>query len=517
MQNLGDFFDNGELDSLVQDVQDMPTFTTPVLTNSSPKQPTQALPTFSEILAAYPSPDPLKPIEPYPILQRSFEWPQPGTPTLMPFETQADYTRQPFPTLPLSQPGFQFHDFPARPPVYIDSSFLLWGSKGPLKDPKEPSIDGSQSSDPADLALSSESEEDSPTRRKVRKVRKGDRGGQKKVNKRLARIQRKHGDRDQEKPWIVTNKTKGLNRRAAKIASYKAEDHYTALYRTPATWQAFKYTVDGELERGKLYSVAQIERFLYQHPLHNSANRSDRKNSGLIIWIQKNPADSARRYPTSLSSRCRFADCFALNNTINQGQYRVAFDEQSHKECNHDPQHNAGYVHLYCLEKLLDFSMLCACLNVRVENRVLPSEPQRKNPMLLSSKAEQATADEFIQYCTQFGPPLDYPSHQLPNRPHEGTLTHKLALAKLENEPPARKKLRAARGQDKKGTALPNHLGNLEIESVERAKTRMAENQVWSTGEPRKRKRSETDEAADDGVGAEAMAPRRRSKRTRTA
>ena len=277
--------------------------------------------------------------------------------------------------------------------------------------------------------------------------------------------------------------------RSAKLANYNPEDFYSALSAVPESWQGFKYTIDGELQRGKLYSVARIEEFLNQHPLHNTANGYDRKNSGLILWIQRNPADSARRYPTSTSSRCRFKKCFAINNTINQGQYRVTFDEQSHLERNHDPHHNAGYVHLYCLEKHLDFPQLCATLNVRAEDRSLPSEIDSTNRMMLSSTAEQTTAQEFIDYCTTFGQPLDYPDHQQPNRSHEGTLTWKLSRAKLENEPSGQKKLRKARGMEKKGTALKNHMGNLEIETVERAKTRKPENQNWGTRDPGKRKR----------------------------
>ncbi|KAI4128894.1 MAG: hypothetical protein LQ347_003996 [Umbilicaria vellea] len=444
---------------------------------------TQASPIVSELSMRYPSPDaPQR--GPYPMAQKYQNGGFPAHPAQSLSYNSANYTQGSLSNVPPSMPTSHAY-FNGM----VDQSWLLYGQQRPPGQPEQPPKDGIDDSFPDDLALSSEDETETPRPAKVRKVRKGEKGVRRKET---PRVHRANADRDPEKPWVVTNKNKGLNRRAAKITNYRPEEYYSALSRVPASWRDFKYTIDGELERGKLYSVAQIEQFLYEHPLHNTADGYDRKKSGLIVWIQKNPADSARRYPTSHSSRCRFAKCFAINNTINQGQYRVTFDEQSHQERNHDPHHNAGYVHLYCLEKHLDFPKLCANLNVRAENRNLYSELDGKNRMLMGSKAERITAEEFIDNCTTFGQPLDYPSHDLPNRPHEGTLTYHLSRVKLENEPSAQHRLRAERGQDKKGTALKNHLGNLEIETVERAKTRKAENQNWSrTGEPRKRKRSE--------------------------
>lgn len=447
------------------------------------QQFTQAPPILSEPSMRHPSPDaPQR--GPYPMAQKYQNGFSPANSAQSHSHNSANYTQ-----------GSLLNVLPSTSTSHAyfnginDQSWLLYGQQGPPSKPEEPSKDVIDDSFPDHLALSLEDELETPRPAKVRKVQKGDIGDQRKET---PRVHRANADRDPEKPWVVTNRNKGLNSRAAKIANYRPEEYYSALSRTPASWLDFKYTIHGELERGKLYSVAQIEQFLYEHPLHNTADGYDRKKSGLIVWIQKNPADSARRYPTSQSSRCRFAKCFAINNTINQGQYRVTFDEQSHQERNHDPHHNAGYVHLYCLEKHLDFPKLCANLNVRAENRNLYSELDGKNRMLMGSKAERITAEGFIDNCTTFGQPLDYPFHQLPDRPHEGTLTYHLSRAKLANEPPTQHRLRAQRGQDKKGTALKNHLGNLEIETVERAKTRKAENQNWArTGEPRKRRHSE--------------------------
>lgn len=446
------------------------------------QQFTQAPLILPEVPMRYPSPDAPR-RGPYPTAQKYQDGSFPANSAQSHSHNPANYTQWSLPNVPpMPTSHVSFNGM-------VDQSWLLYGQQGPPSKPKKPSKDAIDGLFPEDLALSSEDELENPRPTKVRKVENGGKGDQR---KRTPRVHRANADRDPEKPWVVTNKTKGLNNRAAKIASYRPEEYYSALSQAPASWLDFRYTIDGELERGKLYSVAQIEQYLYQHPLHNTADGYDRKKSGLIVWIQKNPADSARRYPTSQSSRCRFANCFAINNTINQGQYRVTFDEQSHQERNHDPHHNAGYVHLYCLEKHLDFPTLCANLNVRAENRNLPSELDGKNRMLMGSKAERITADEFIDNCTTFGQPLDYPFHQLPNRPHEGTLTYHLSRVKLANEPPTQRRTRAQRGQDKKGTALEYHLGNLEIETVERAMTRKPENQNWKrTGEPRKRKRSE--------------------------
>ncbi|MCJ1256230.1 hypothetical protein MMC24_004051 [Lignoscripta atroalba] len=323
-------------------------------------------------------------------------------------------------------------------------------------------------------------------------------------------IVREQAGREEAKPWVKTNPSKGMNRRTTKIADYKPEEHYQPLPNTPDSWSCFEYTSHGELKPNRYYTAQEIEHYLSSHPLHNTNAGYDPKSSGLVLWIQRNPADSARRYPTKDSSRCRFINCFGSRNTIGQAQYRIAFDEQYHKDANHDPQHNAGYVHLYCIEKLLDFPQICARMNVQAEDRTLPNEPNGRNRMLFSTGQELDIAKDFITTCQQRGTPEGYPHHHMANRPHEGTLVHKLAAAKLQHQPQAIQKQRVARGE--KDSMVSKHLGNLEIEATERDKTRKYDNQNWKgpkpgskrkrgrgrAGSKRRRGRQESDDEEDD-------------------
>lgn len=143
---------------------------------------------------------------------------------------------------------------------------------------------------------------------------------------------------------------------------------------TPESWgkvgkdNIYQYSPNGELKPGLLLSVDQLRRYLFEHPLHTDIHgRYDPKNSGLRLWLQRNPSDSKRRYGHMSTSRCRLSNCVADLNLIGQAQYRVCFDERHAQEGNYDPMHNAGYCHLYCLEKYCDFARVCATLNVRAE------------------------------------------------------------------------------------------------------------------------------------------------------
>ncbi|MCJ1361878.1 hypothetical protein MMC16_000979 [Acarospora aff. strigata] len=527
-------------DDLTSQLENIPLLASPYPEDYSQTLANQPSPTNSNLLnelfgesrepTSYPSPNILPMTDPYLLTQPSqtpsqpaFHWPSPldiGNfndfldPDLIdawqiPLDT--------FPAINIANNGqVPFNSLPtqAGAPI-VDPAFLLYGSQIPNPSrhytplpqrEREPSADGN-SSDPEDLALSP-LETGAEKTFITSKTQGTDHTGAK---HRLKPIIRGWGV-DSQKPWIKTNLTKGKNTRAARIADYKPEDHYTALASAPPSWQGFSYTPFGELEAGRTYTVEQLRRYLFEHPLHHTPNGYDPKRSGLQIRIQKNPADSARRYPTYASSRCRFIDCYGKNRCINQGQYRVAFDEQTHRAANTDPQHNAGYVHLYCLEKHLDFPLICANLNVRVETRSLPREPDARNRMLLGrSAALPDVAQTFIDTCELGVLPPDYPRRDHGRWRHEGSLTHRLCLAKMEEDGPQRMKAIRARGE--KGSVYTQHLGNLEVESVEREKTRRHLNQQAPKGTAGKRKRGaeESEEEAED----EAYTPRRKTRRTR--
>lgn len=534
-------------DDLTFELENIPLLASPEIDNFFPQtldsQPSPAMNALLEELfgepaksPSYPSPDLPPMTDPYPLAQSSrtpsqppISWPAPidfpfldNIADLNDFPNLHDFPGldaidagqipiDTFTPLDMTNNGQIPFDFPSIQPTapMVDPSFLLYGSRipnsgriyTPLPKREAHSSAGDDSTDPEDLALSSD--EQPPRPKKTRRTRTAP------AKPGLERVKRPGWGVDRQKPWIKTNTTKGKNNRAAKIADYKPEDHYTALDSAPPSWQDFTYTAFGELEAGKTYTAEQLNRYLFQHPLHSTPDGGyDPKRSGLQIRVQKNPADSARRYPSFTSSRCRFTDCYGQHNCINQGQYRVAFDEQSHRAgANTDPQHNAGYVHLYCLEKHLDFPSICARLNVLVEDRSLPKEPDARNRMRLGkSAALEDVAQQFIHSCEMMGRPADYPSGNAWR--HEGTLTHKLCVAKIEEDGPHR--MRAIRERGEKGSIYTMHLGNLEVESVERAKTRRHVNQQ-KPGLKRKERDEESEEEDED----EAYRPRASKRRAR--
>ena len=265
------------------------------------------------------------------------------------------------------------------------------------------------------------------------------------------------------KPWIrINSTTQGKNRRSAKIETFDAGRVYQQLPSAPDAWSDFRYTREGELAEAETYSVAQMRNYLLNHPLNT--HRPDGENR-LRLWIQRSPADSARRYPTSTSSRCRFAACFANGHRILAGHYRVCFDEQSWSRQNIDPYTNAGYVHLFCLEKLMDLPQLIRHCNFIADNRTLPSEPVGVNRMSLGGGTVFRTAQRFISGCRENSMPtfiarfmrgLKQKGHDLTV---DGTLTQLLNIAKLIEEPQTRARQREQRGTST--SLFDHHLGNL--------------------------------------------------------
>ena len=282
-----------------------------------------------------------------------------------------------------------------------------------------------------------------------------------------------------EKPWIKhLGPEVASNARTLVINNYDPEEVYTGLPGTPNDWGPFHYNHYGELQSGKLYSAEHIKRYLYEHPLHFASGVYDPKESNLRLWIQRVPADSARRYRTKTSHRCRFKKCWGEDWGISIGHFRVAFDERSDTHKNWDPQLNTGYVHLYCLERHMDFPQICKELNVCVEDRITPKEPNNKNRMAIVGKQTLEVVLGFLRHCnSQDDPhPIGYPED--PNETYEGTLNHSLHVAKNEDDGPRNRKLREKRGEKK--SHIWNHFGNLDMQVKARRKTRLPQYQKRS-------------------------------------
>ena len=184
---------------------------------------------------------------------------------------------------------------------------------------------------------------------------------------------------------------------------------YTPLIRPPEPWGPFTYNQYGELAPRELFSTQEILQYLYSHPEHSTPEGYTPLSGGLTLRLQRSPVRAVRRCGNPLAGRCRFKDCLIKDNVISEGEMRVAFDEYTKRFPNHNPQHMAAFVHLRCLEQFTQFPKLCQDLSVVAESRVLPSEPYRRNTMILRSPTELLHAERFIDFCRREGrPPRTY-------------------------------------------------------------------------------------------------------------
>ncbi|EHK98161.1 hypothetical protein M7I_6069 [Glarea lozoyensis 74030] len=257
------------------------------------------------------------------------------------------------------------------------------------------------------------------------------------------------------------------NKRPQNIAEFDAKDVYKPVpkdyIRYP--WGAdprggppmFQYSEHGELTPGATYTTEELHTFLYDHKDHWRKEQGNRKQSGLRLWIQNHPADSKNRYPVpGKSEKCRWAECPVKGGTIHKGFFRVAFDEVSswypHPETL-DPFHNAGYMHLSCLEKMLDFPLLCKHLDVVPDCRVLLEGHNRMAINRDHKKMEHICLD-FIQN-SQPGQKQNTDSDEW----YKDTLSYRLTKYHITHQPNHIKGIRGERG----GNNIDIHLGNTEV------------------------------------------------------
>jgi hypothetical protein len=221
-------------------------------------------------------------------------------------------------------------------------------------------------------------------------------------------VQPQRPRKDSEKPHVRINATsKGMNNRSAKINHYKADDYYQDIPNPFPDWSAhgerFEYNSNGELKRA-CYSARQMKQFIYHHPIARIPRRSQRTNPGkMTLWIQRTPADSARRYHHAGSSKCRFEECPIKRGSIMQGHCRVVFDEKwSTYGTKSNPFSFAGCAHLYCFERFLNLKDICRLDNVvvRADTRQMVREMDGRNKTALEGEVLTATED-FLEACKQ--------------------------------------------------------------------------------------------------------------------
>lgn len=296
------------------------------------------------------------------------------------------------------------------------------------------------------------------------------------------------------------------NKRTENIARFDSDRYYLKIPMTPAAWgpinkqtgeYLFQYSDYGELTPGKTYSRQEIRYYLANHPLHNSLSngRVDTKKSKLTLWIQHAPADRGGVYPNKeLSSKCRFKECPVKNRTISKGWLRVCFDEQRNPSVvSSNPYHNAGYVHLYCLEEWLDFPQICKDFRVLPDTRTLH---EGKNPMAITKEFPS-----MAQIVTRFiveSKSWNEIGLTRPQNWYHYSLSSLLMEENLNNQPETRARIQAKRG----GNNISVHRGDLKKwlkgQEERKAETAMDRQFKGKLSSNRKRKLSVPEEDEED-------------------
>lgn len=207
-------------------------------------------------------------------------------------------------------------------------------------------------------------------------------------------------------------------------------NNYPPLENAPVCWNSFEYNQHGELKPGNIYSVEEIEWYLFRNPKHLTPFGYFPKLGGLALWIQRAPNPEKHCHSDPSVLRCRLK-CCEQAGIISEGELRVAFDEQTRMFPNHNPQHNAGYVHFSCLERFLDFPRICVELIVKAEDRVLSSKRPTGNCMMLQSIEEVDVVDRFVNFCSaNRRAPASYPVMNMHThtRPFQGTLISEIDI-----------------------------------------------------------------------------------------
>ncbi|KAI9668591.1 MAG: hypothetical protein M1831_001030 [Alyxoria varia] len=303
----------------------------------------------------------------------------------------------------------------------------------------------------------------------------GQHSGRNKGGTGMQRFKPEKPKKDLDRPWIRTNTTtQGLSSRTGKINNYDspyANTPHPLGRRLQTVDNTFNYNMWGELHNTAFQSEA-VHDLIYNHPFNQPGYKGPGK---LILWVQKAPGDSVRRFHTLASDKCRFDACPCRafkSRTIAQGHFRVAIDEQweIHRD-SRDPMHVAAYAHLYCMERFLDFADLCYRFDVRADDRDIPTEPTGEWKASLGRETEECRLVKDFIFRAKNGTLRetwpDYPDHSRVQhkgapKPHHGTLTCALYKAKIETTGKSKMQMMERRGPNP--TMFFINLGDLEMQ-----------------------------------------------------
>ncbi|KDN60163.1 hypothetical protein CSUB01_07120 [Colletotrichum sublineola] len=253
--------------------------------------------------------------------------------------------------------------------------------------------------------------------------------------------------------------------RPAKAKDVDASEWYEALPEAPAAWGGhdpnnpmFQYNKEGELLPSLRFSREQIFYYL-----------KERKDRGLplTLWIQNVPHGCKTRVGDDRLRACRWTGCPAHKGTILKGFWRVCFDERpatSGKQ--HDPYHNAGYMHLWCLDRCFDLFEITVAFDLKPDTRYF--EKEERNPMAMTRDhdelvmefekwrtSQRVAYDEWQKLC-KINEALGVPTE---NRlvVKEAKLWNVLTTRHLALETPVRSNMRKRRA----GISIDKHKGDL--------------------------------------------------------
>lgn len=293
-------------------------------------------------------------------------------------------------------------------------------------------------------------------------------------------------------PGKARSKDGNINPRKARRIELDPTQYYQPLTTTPRSWgtinpdgrHRFRYNGFGELKPGMTFTSDEMLEYLY-----GSFPRADNlKSNNPSLFIQCVPSDSNSRYPTTLSSKCRFTDCPVRARTIPSGHFRVAFDEQNNG--NLDPYHCAGYVHLYCLERLCSFSCLAKYCNLVPDTRVLR---EGRNRMSITRDHS-----EFARLC------MVYMEDSRHRDPHADGWEYLKTLCSLLTEEYLRLEARVRRATRERqgGNNIGAHRNDMEVYAWGQ-ENKMMLRSMAARERPGKRKRRTGEEHEDGNDGYE--------------
>lgn len=287
----------------------------------------------------------------------------------------------------------------------------------------------------------------------------------------------------EEKSWVrINNSTKGQTTRTARINQFAEKGPWYTCKPLPiGDWETtkfkFEYAHHFGMDQFKRHTMSarQIHEYVTEYPGNN-----------LRIWIQVTPGDSARRYASASHSHCLFEQCpnrrWANKGTIEVGTYRVAFDEKykAYGKGVSDPFDCAGYAHLYCVERFLDFAGICEIADVKVDDRSgLKKEPNASaaaftflNPKhhyekLVAEKFVRAAQAGALHRTPEF---FNYPIHAEYSKgaakPHEHTLVFALYRTNLDHR--TRSQLKQFVFRNIMPGAFQIHQGDQEVVNIDK-------------------------------------------------